>query len=420
MRSSNRPLVADRLKRIQAAAVFMAGAMVLAACGSSSVSSSAVTTAAAGTAKPLSPYVIHAIVSKTGAGSVLGSREAQALQILAAQVNADGGIDGHPIEMSIQDNQTTPATAVSLATPLISSGVPFILNGSIAAPDQAVDALAGQSGPFIYDLSPIENPSPGSMIFAAGPSTKFDAEAYLTFLKSKGLTKIAEITSTDGTGVDGYQQLVAALKLPQFSSMRLVAHQTFDPTSVNVTTQLSVIKAANPQALVIWTTGTPLGTVLNGMSSLGMENTPTVTDNGNASHALLTHFASVLPKALYFPTPPLYLPPADIANSSVKAQVVAFDSAVTAAGGHPGNPWGLAWDPANLLIGAVKKLGVTATAKQIQNYMEHLSNVPGVYGLYNTSSSHHHGLAVSDIFMTIWNGSSFVQASGAGGTPIKG
>ncbi len=177
MRSSNRPLISGRLKRIQVGAIFTVGALILAACGSGSVSSSTATTAAAGSAKSLSPYVIHAIVSRTGAGSVLGSREAQALQILAAQVNAKGGIDGHQIEMSIQDNQTTPATAVSLATPLISSGVPFIINGSIVAPDQAVDALAGQNGPFIYDLSPIENPSPGSMIFAAGISLKFDAEA---------------------------------------------------------------------------------------------------------------------------------------------------------------------------------------------------------------------------------------------------
>lgn len=398
----------------------MAGAIALAACGSSSAASSTGTSGAAVTAKTLTPYVIHAIVSKTGAGSVLGTREAQALQLLADQVNSKGGIAGHPIKMSIQDNQTTPATAVSLATPLISSGVPFIINGSIIAPDQAVDALAGPNGPFIYDLSPIENPSPGSMVFAAGLPLRLDAEAYLTFLKSKNLNNIAEITSTDGTGVGGYQQLVTTLKLPQFSSMHLVAHQTFDPNSVNVTTQLSVIKAANPQALIIWTTGTPLGTVLNGMASLGMENIPTVTDNGNASHALLTHFSSVLPKALYFPTPPLYLPPSDITNASVKAQVAAFDTAVTSAGGHPGNPWGLAWDPANLLIGAIQKLGVNATAKQIQNYMEHLNNVPGVYGLYNTSSSHHHGLTISDIYMTTWNGNSFVKASGAGGSATAG
>lgn len=395
-------------------------AILLAACGSGSASNPAGTSSSTSAPNAKAPYVIHAIVSSTGAGSVLGNGETKALQILATEINTKGGIGGHPIQMSIQNNQSTPAVAVSLATPLVSSGVPFLLNGSLAAPDQAVDSLAGSSGPFIYDMSPIDNPAPGSMVFAAGISTKFDAVAYLTFLKSKGFTKIAEITSTDATGVDGYEQLVAALKLPQFSSMHLVAHQTFNPTSVSVTTQLSVIKAASPQAIVIWTTGTPLGTVLNGMSSLGMENMPAVTDLGNASHALLTHFASVLPKTFYFPTPPFYLPPGEITNPAVKAEVVSFDTAVKAAGGNPDVAWGIGWDSGKLLIGAIEKLGIGATAKQIQNYMQNLSNIPGVFGLYNTSTNRHHGLAVTNVYITTWNGKSFVQASGGGGVPIGG
>ena len=47
-------------------------------------------------------------------------------------------------------------------------------------------------------------------------------------------------------------------------------HEQFDPTAVSVTTQLSKIKATNPQAVLVWTTGTPLGTVLSGMQQLGM------------------------------------------------------------------------------------------------------------------------------------------------------
>ena len=59
---------------------------------------------------------------------------------------------------------------------------------------------------------------------------------------------------------------------------------------------------------------------------------------------------------------------------------------------------------------------VGATAGQIQNYMQSLHNVPGAFGLYNTSRLHHHGLSISDIYMTTWNGTSFLQASGPGGT----
>lgn len=400
----------------------VASAAVLAACGSSSSSSTnsgATTTSSAKGAASGTPYVMHAIVSQTGAASFLGSREAKALQGLAALVNTQGGIDGHPLQIDIQDNQSTPSTAVSYATSLVSANVPLIFNGSIVAVDAAVDSLATSNGPFIYDLSPGTHPKPGSMIFSAGISTKFDAQAYLTYLKAKGLTRIAAITSTDGSGVDGFNQLQTALKDPQFSSFKLLTHQTFDPTAVSVTSQLSVIKAQNPQALIIWTTGTPLGTVLQGMSSLGMENIPTVTTDGNAAYSELTHFASIMPKTLYFPTGMLYLPPSDIQNAAVKAKVQAFDTVVQAAGGHPGDAWGLSWDPAQLLIGAIQKLGIHATASQILNYMQNLHNVAGVFGIYNTSTSNHRGLSVQDVTITKWNGSSFTPVSALGGAPLS-
>lgn len=400
-------------------ALGVVAATVLAACGSSSSASSASTTSSASSSSSKTPYVIHAIVSQTGLASFLGSREAKSLDALAKNVNASGGIKGHPLQIDIQDNQSSPSTAVNYATKLVSANVPFILNGSVVAVDAAVDALATPSGPFIYDLSPGTHPKPGSMVFSAGISTKFDAQSYLTFLKSKGLTNIAAITSTDGSGVDGWHQLKAALAKPEFSSFHLLTHQTFNPSAVSVTTQLSVIKSKNPQALIIWTTGSPLGTVVHGMSSLGMENIPTVTTDGNADYTELTHFASVLPKTLYFPTAALYLPPSDITNPAVKAKVVAFDKAVKAAGGHPGDAWGLSWDPAELLIGAIQHLGVKATAPQILKYMESLKNVPGLYGVYNFSTSNHRGLSTSDVYMTVWNGSSFTPVSGPGGTPAS-
>lgn len=407
------------MRTFRTIAFAIAAMLVLAACGSSSSSAKGTSSnTSATTASAKSPYVIHALLSETGAAGFLGTREAKALQVLAKHVNATGGIDGHPVQMSIQDNQSNPATSVSLATKLISSGVPFILNGSFVAVDQAVDALAGPKGPFIYDLSPGTYPKAGSMVFSAGTSTNLDAQAYLTFLKSKGLTNIAAITSTDGSGVDGWHQLKTALAKPEFSSFHLLTHQTFDPTAVNVTTQLSVIKSQHPQAIIIWTTGTPLGTVLQGMSSLGMSNIPTVTTNGNAIYSELKHFSSILPTTLYFPVAALDLAPADISNPQVKAQVKIFQAAVTSAGGHPSDAWALAWDPPLLLIGALRKLGINATASQIQAYMQNLHNVPGVYGIYNTSYNDHRGLSANDVFMTQWNGNSYTLLSGPGGTPL--
>lgn len=404
-------------------ALISAGALaasILAACGSSAASSSSTTAASTGSTKTASssPVVIHAILSETGQGGFLGSRQAKALQVLAKSVNAAGGIDGHPVQMDILDNETSPITAVSLANKLISQNVPFFLNGSIGAVDKAVDALSTPNGPFIYDLSPVEHPPAGSKIFSAGFSLSLEIQSDLNYFKSKGLTRIAALTSTDASGVAGYTTLQQELALPQFSSIHLVTHQTFGDSDVSVATQLSVIKADHPQAMITWATGTPLGTILNGMSSLGMDNLPTTADSGNGSFAEMKQFGSKVPKDLYIAIGSLTVPASQLPAGPVQRQVSSFQSEVSAAGGTPGLGWGLAWDPASLLIGALKHLGVNATSGQILSYMENLHNVPGVIGMYNTSTSNHRGLTTSAVYLASWNGSKFVVASGPGGQAL--
>lgn len=396
------------------------GAATMAACGSSSPTSSASSSSTTAKASSTStPVVIHAILSETGQGGFLGSRQAKALQILAKQVNASGGIDGHLVKMDILDNETNPTTAVSLATNLISQKVPFILNGSIGAVDKAVDALATPNGPFIYDLSPVEHPPAGSKIFSAGFSLALEIESDLEFFQSKGLTKIAALTSTDASGVAGFDTLKQVLKQPKFSSMHLISHQTFGDSDVSVTTQLSVIKSAKPQAMITWATGTPLGTILNGMSSLGMDPLPTTADSGNGSFSEMKQFGAKVPKNLYIAIGSLTVPASQLPAGPVQSQVASFQKAVSAAGGTPGLGWGLAWDPASLLIGALKHLGVDATSNQILSYMQNLKNVPGVVGLYNTSSSNHRGLTTSAVYLAHWNGQKFVVSSGPGGKALS-
>lgn len=378
------------------------------------------TTASAASKKPKgTPVVFHAVISETGGAAALGATEAKALAVLAKEVNSTGGIKGHPMTVTIKNNNTTPATAVSFASKWVSAGVPFFLNGSVTACDKAVDALATSGGPFIYDLSPGDYPTPTSTVFSAGIATSLDAKAYLTYFKAKGLKKVAIINGTTSSGSNGYTEFEAALKTPKLSGITVTNHQTFTPTAPSVTTQLSAIKASNPQALIIWVTGAPLGTVLKGMSSLGMETIPTVTTDGDASYTLLTKLKSVLPKTLYFPTGPLYLPVNDLKAGPVKSDVETFDKFVAAAGGHGGDPWGLAYTPGLLLVGALKKLGIHATAKQITNYMEHLHHVPGIYGYYTTSHTTHKGTILKDLYITTFNGTSFVPHSGPGGVPTS-
>lgn len=401
-------------------AVFIVvGATVLAACGSnaSSANSSKATTnsSTSKTAATATPYVIHAILSETGSATFLGSREKKSIEALASDVNSKGGIDGHPVKLDILDNQSNPSVGVSLVSGWVASHVPFILNGSVVATNKAVDALAGPSGPLMFDLSPGVTPKAGSFVFSSGVAAGTNIQADLNFLQSKGFTKIASITSSDASGADGLNQLHAALGLPQFSSMDLLTSQTFDPTSVSVTTQLSVIKAAKPQALIIWTTGTPLGTVLKGMSELGMGNIPTITTDGNAVNPELTSFSSILPKSFYIGTGAYAQQPKSL-PSPLNSVIANFDAVVSQAGGHPNEAWALSGAAFLIMVSAVKALGVQATAVQLREYLQSkMKNYTGIFGTYDFSVADHRGLGLNDSFVVQWNGSSFVPVSGPGG-----
>lgn len=414
-----------RTARVAALSAAALTAAAVAGCSSSSsgtsssgTSASAASSSSPGSSASGSTYTIHAIVSETGSASFLGKEEAAALNALAKYVNSTGGIDGHPLRFAISDNQTTASTSVSLASPLIGQ-VPVLIVGSLTTTDRPVDALVTSNGPVIYDLSPGDHPKPGSFVYSASNSTTNQAQAFINYAQSKGWKRIAAITSTDASGQDGWTNVQKAVAGTN-GAVTITDHETFSPTAVSVTTQLSKIKSSNPQAVVVWTTGTPLGTVLKGMQELGMDSLPTMTTNGNASYAELQRLSSELPSHLYFPGAP-FMAGAQNLTGQTKTQVQAFDSTMQAAGQKvPDEGDALAWDPGLILVSALRKLGVNATASQIHSYIDSLTSFPGINGTYNftdPSIPDNRGLTLSSVYVAQWNKSqdAWVAVSGPGG-----
>ena len=253
---------------------------LLAACGSSASSNPPSSTTS--TSKPQSPYVLHAIVSATGSGAAVGAAEVAALKGAESYVNSTGGIDGHQLQISIEDNQTSPATSVSLASSLIASKVPIIMVGTLGSTVAPVDKLVTSSGPVIWNMTPVVDGPPNSYIFADSASLPQLILASMEYAREQGWTRIAALTTSDTSGVTGLNSLMAALKIPSLSGIKVVANETFDPASISVAPQLAVIKASNPQAVFEWSTGTPTTIFYQDYAQAGMTATPVITGYGNA------------------------------------------------------------------------------------------------------------------------------------------
>jgi branched-chain amino acid transport system substrate-binding protein len=66
------------------------------------------------------PYKVGAIFSVTGQASFLGDPEKKTVLMLQDEINKKGGINGHPLEVIIYDDETDSTKCVLMARKLIS------------------------------------------------------------------------------------------------------------------------------------------------------------------------------------------------------------------------------------------------------------------------------------------------------------
>jgi branched-chain amino acid transport system substrate-binding protein len=364
------------------------------------------------------PYVINALLPLTGSGAFLGTEEKQSLEVFEKYFNAKGGINGTPVHFVVQDDQTDPKVGVQLATDLISKKVPVIIGPAISGVANAVGGLAA-NGPVIYTTTPGVKPKPNSYIYSTTPDTHTLIQALVAYFRQKGWTKIAALTSTDASGQDGLAGINEAIALPENSTVKLVASEQFDTTASSVSAQITKIKEAGPQVLILWSTGTPATTAFKGIAQGGL-NIPVATTDGNETFAQMKQYKDFLPAELYIGSPrfvALDVMPAGPAKDAVADFQKAFkDINVTPDFGQ--TP---AWDAALIVVTALKKAGLNANAQQLRDAIDQTKGVEGVDGTYNISPSDHRGVGIESVYVVRWDATknNFVPVSAAGGAPLS-
>jgi branched-chain amino acid transport system substrate-binding protein len=351
------------------------------------------------------PYEIHVMLALTGGGAFLGQAEQKSLQLAEKVVNETGGIQGTPVKFTFHDDQTSPQVAVQVANEILATKPQVLLGSSIVATCSAIGPLM-QSGPVEYCFSPGIHPSGGSYVFTASVSTHDLAIALVRYFRMKGWTKLAIMTSTDASGQDAENNLKEVVAMPENKDkgVSIVENAHFNTSDVSVTAQIERVKAAKPQAFIAWSTGAPVATVFRGIQQAGLD-IPVGTTDGNMTYAQMNQFAAFLPKRLYIPAsqwvalenPTIKLDPA------VQKAQQAYYKVFKDAGLQPEVSSELAWEPAMIVIDALRKLGTKANATQIRDYIAHLKGFAGVNGIYDFTKTAQRGLDIDNAVVTSWN-----------------
>ena len=369
-------------RRTGAAAVAGLTAVALAACGASGN---------AGSTGGDGPYKIGVLVSQTGPASQLGVGELRGAQLAAEHLNADGGVDGHKIQIVALDDQTKPDQDVQQARQLVSQQVAAIVGPSVVAGCNAVAPLVASRGPVEYCLSPGIQPS--GNVWSASAKTDALAERMLTYWKAQGITKVGLISTTDASGKDGARAVNDAAKK---AGVEVVSSADYDPAAVSATSQLQQVMSANPQAIVVWSTGTPAGVALKGIQQLGID-LPVATTDGNLSNTFLQRIADYTPQQLLIPATRDFwwqtLPKDDPSYALEQEYHQKYQDKYNET---PDFGPGVGYDAVLQQKEAQKKTKTSDTAK-VKAALEKVDGFAGVVGTYHMSADDHRGLGLPDV-----------------------
>lgn len=355
-----------------------------------------------GAAKAADAYDINVILPLTGGASFLGKEEQKALRLAEPIINKAGGIKGQPVHFEFYDDQSNPQTGVQLSNRVIGTKPAVLLGSSLVAVCNAMVPLM-QAGPMMYCFSPGIHPPAGSYVFTSSVSTLDLADAMIRYFRLKGWTRLAFLTSADATGQDAERGLDEVVGRAENKDVTVVDHAHFNTTDVSVAAQIEHIKEANPQALIAWSTGTPIATVFKSIIQAGLD-IPIGTTNGNMTYAQMTQYASFLPKQLYIAAPEWVQHEGVITlDPAVEAAQKRFFDAFKAANEKPDIAATLAWDPLMIVVDALQHIGPTASPQQVRDYIGDLKGFAGINGIYDFSKVPQRGLNVQDAIVTLWS-----------------
>jgi branched-chain amino acid transport system substrate-binding protein len=234
-------------------------------------------------AEAAEPIKIGVLVSKTGWAGFAGTPEAEAIETVVDRVNREGGVLGRHIELYIEDDQSNPTNAAVAATKLIrDKQVSAIIGATVTVTcmpilpiverEKVPNASLGAGHEITYPLK--------KWVFRI-PLTDFRmAPVMLNFAKEQfNAKRIALLHSTDASAMMGAKSFNE--NAPKYG-MSIVVSESFDPKDTNMIPQLAKVKAAKPDAIMLYTAGAPAIIIAKNYRQLEMKE-PVIASHGVCS-----------------------------------------------------------------------------------------------------------------------------------------
>jgi branched-chain amino acid transport system substrate-binding protein len=362
-------------------ALLAVGALALAGCAESE-------SEGGGGGDDSGPIKIGAVLDITGAGASLGVPERQTLQMLARQLNADGGIDGRRVELLIEDDQSAEDTAAKAATKLVTEDeVDILLGASRTGPSLAMRPIAESNEvPMISLAANAAIVDGSSWVFKTAQNDSVVLENIVDLASERGWRTLSLVRDASAFG-EGVEEALTELGAPE--GIRVVATEKFAPDASDFTAQMVNVREAGADANLIW--GIPPAAALAQKAYAQLDlGAPVIQSHGIGNQVFLDA-AGPSANGLLAPLGRLLvadqLPESDPQKQVIERFVADFQDEY---GQPPSTFGGHAYDGFKIAVQALREVGTDPDA--LRDHIEQTQGFVGISGVFSFSPDDHSGL----------------------------
>jgi len=353
------------------------------------------------------PLKVGALMAVTGPASNLGAPEARTLQLLVEQLNARGGVAGHPVELVLKDTGGSPEKAVSFARQLVEEeGVFAIIGPATSGETIAVKQIANDGKTLLLSCAAAEVIVTPVLpwVFKVAPKDSHAAEMIFRQMKKMGVKRIGFLSSNTGFGKAGKEQVE---RLAPAQGIEIAASEVYDKAATDLTAEVTKLKAAGVQAILNWSIEPAQAIVIKNARQMGL-TVPIFQSHGFAN-VQYVKAAGAAAEGVLFPASRIVvadaLPAGDRQKPVITAYKLAYEARfkedVSTFGGH-------AHDALGILARAVTEAGGLDREK-VRRAVEGMQGYVGTAGVFGFSPTDHNGLAIDAFEMLTVKDGKFVQ-----------
>jgi branched-chain amino acid transport system substrate-binding protein len=248
----------------------------------------------AGSVSAAEPIKIGVIYPLTGPAAAAGSYQKAGVEIARDKFNAEGGVIGRQVQLFVEDGANDPSQSVSAAEKLVTRDkVDLMIAAWGSSPTLAVSASVTKKYgvPHVVDtassgkVTKLDGNRPNPWLFRISATSQMEAEGLEKYLASKmGFTKVAFMSVNNDWGRGAAQEFATVIKR---TGGTVVAQEIINADQTDFLTQLTKIKSADANAIIVTSDQAQISLILKQYKQLGMNQKVLTTGGGIVPEGLV-------------------------------------------------------------------------------------------------------------------------------------